>query len=221
MAEFIAFVTSGIVPQLLLIYLLVFWIALVFWTSLDIFKRSGNWFLRFGSVLLVGMGFVFGFALYVIVRPQTTMEEEKAREFEEKLLENQSRSFLCPKCASLVREDFLFCADCGTQVKRECESCKRFLEIVWLQCPYCGVPTGVVTLPAIKEVPALPTKSNPVVSLLKKIFSSPKEPVEVKRGRGRPRKYPVPTGEIVKRPRGRPRKYNVAYASTASKRSSK
>lgn len=129
------------------------------------------------------------------------------RTLEEKILENQSKSFICPNCNDLVREDFIFCASCGLQVKRECLECKRLLEVIWTQCPYCGTNVGPAVLPIIKEVPVLTARSGRnFFGVIKKIFTPSSKAIEVKRGRGRPRKYPVPTGPVVKRGRGRPRK---------------
>lgn len=191
---------------ILLGYIFVLWLALTIWSAMDVFARSKNWFVRIGTVLLVGLGFFFGFVLYLIIRPQSTLEDHKIHELEEKVLESQSRSFICPRCNEVLRDDFLFCSNCGLVVRKECPSCKRPLEIVWQQCPFCGVSVGTPVLPEAQTPKLLSTKPNgSFIGIFKKIFSAPKEPVEIKRGRGRPRK-PEPENPVVKRHRGRPRK---------------
>ncbi len=207
MVEVITFLTNTLVLAVLLGYIVVLWLAITIWCGMDIFSRTDNWFARIGSILLVGLGFLFGFVLYLIIRPQATKEDHKIHELEERILESQSKSFVCPRCDEIVREDFLFCSNCGLVVKKECPSCKRPLEIVWQQCPFCGVGVGTPVLAAAAEAPKL-VASKPnggFGSVFKKIFFAPVEPVEVKRGRGRPRK-PAPTTPVVKRGRGRPRK---------------
>jgi len=209
MAEIVAFLTDSTVITILIGYIAVLWFSITIWTGMDIFARTKNWFARLGALILVGFGFLFGFVLYLIIRPQTSLEELKVRELEEKILENQSKSFVCPNCLELVRDEFLFCPSCGIKIKKECPSCKRILEIVWAQCPYCGVAAGAPSLPEIKVSRELPAQTKRgLFGTLGKIFSSPKEPVEiieVKRKRGRPRK-PQPETPVVKRGRGRPRK---------------
>ncbi len=208
MADVIAFLSNSLVTIVLIGYVIVMWLALTVWTAMDIFARTKNWIARFGGVVLVGLGFVFGFVLYLIIRPQTTVEEQKVRLLEEKILENQTRAFVCPSCFELVREDFLFCPSCGSNIRKECPSCHRALEIIWNQCPFCGVPVGTPVLPTVREALQLeePKQRRSLFGLFRKVFSAPAtEPVEIKRKRGRPRKAPSVVA-VVKRGRGRPRK---------------
>lgn len=208
MADVIAFLSNTLVTAVLIAYIVILWISLTVWTAMDIFSRSKNWLVRIGGILLVGLGFFFGFVLYLMIRPQTTIDDTKVRELEERILENQSRANLCPRCGEFLREDFLFCASCGLTLKKDCPKCSSKLELSWTQCPYCGIAVGVAALPQIKEAAALPArKKSSLFSPLAKLFAAPKAavPTEVKRGRGRPRK-PVLENPLPKRPRGRPRK---------------
>ena len=208
MAEVIAFLSNSLVTIVLVGYVVIMWLALTVWAGMDIFSRTNSWIVRLGTILLVGLGFIFGFVLYLIIRPQSTVEEKKMRLLEEKILETQSRAFVCPSCLELVREDFLFCPNCGLNIRKECPSCHRALEIVWTQCPFCGVPVGTPTLPPVKEALQLAAEKpkGSFFGVFKKVFTAPPmEPSEVKRKRGRPRKA-VSVVATVKRGRGRPRK---------------
>jgi hypothetical protein len=214
MAELIALVTNQVVLIVLISYLFLLWVALIFWTLMDITRRTENPFARLGSVFLVGMGFVFGFVLYLILRPATTSEELKIHNIEEKLMENQARSFICPSCSDLVREEFLFCANCGCQVKKECFACKRVLEIVWNQCPYCGAPASPRILPSIKEVNNQKPQGS-FFTFFRRLFIPERAlPAEIKRGPGRPRKIEASKDVLVKRGRGRPRKNEPKLETT-------
>lgn len=208
MAEIINFFANQTVTLILFGYIAVLWVALIFWTALDVFSRSQNWLVRISCIVLSIFGFVFGFALYLIIRPQHTLGESKMHELEERLLEKQAQSFVCPKCQEVVREDFLFCTNCGYQVKKTCLNCTRAVEIVWQACPYCGASIAP-SLPAaaVKELPA-PKKTNGLLTGLFNLFSAKTVEGEVRRGRGRPRKNP-PEIKVAKRPRGRPRKNDV------------
>jgi RNA polymerase subunit RPABC4/transcription elongation factor Spt4 len=48
----------------------------------------------------------------------------------------------CPKCNRLVPRAFSFCPNCGTELMRVCKACHRKLEPGWVNCAYCGTPTG-------------------------------------------------------------------------------
>jgi len=209
MTELIVLLSNSLVSAVLLGYLVVFWLALVVWTGFDIASRTKNFFVRLVCIVLVGIGSIFGFLLYLVIRPQSTLEDNENKKIEEKILENQSKVFPCPKCNEYLRDDFLFCTNCGINVKRECPSCQRILFLSWSQCPFCGMFVGQAILPRAREATNGSSKQQKisVFSLVKNFLSAPKEPTEIKRGRGRPRKYPLPTLPIVKRPRGRPRKY--------------
>lgn len=207
MAEIITFLTNSLVIAVLLGYIVVLWAALTIWAAMDIFVRSRNWFVRIGSVLLVGLGFFFGFILYLIIRPQNTLDDQKIHELEERMMVSQTHTYVCPACSEIVRDDFLFCSNCGLVVRKECPSCKLALEIIWQQCPFCGINVGGSVIGSGTDLPKL-VSSNPSGSFLrvfKNLLFAPKEPVEIKRGRGRPRK-PLPETPVVKRRRGRPRK---------------
>lgn len=208
MAEIIGFLSNTFVSIVLLGYVVIVWIALVVWTSIDVFNRTNSWWYRILAILLVGIGTLFGFILYLLVRPPTTKEDRHLHELEEKLLETQARSFLCPSCRDLVREDFLFCPTCGLALKRECSSCQKALDIVWTQCPYCGFKVGPAILPEV-AVSAQDTNGS-LLHRFTKLFLRAAQPSELKRGRGRPRKNPVPELPVVKRPRGRPKKDAVS-----------
>lgn len=207
MADVVSFLSNSLVSVVLFGYVIVVWLALVIWTAIDVFNRTNNWLYRILAIILVGIGTLFGFILYLIVRPPTTKDDRRFYELEEKLLETQARSFLCPQCKDIVREDFIFCPSCGFALKRECPSCQKPLEIAWTQCPYCGFKTSPAQLPMVAE--AIIPGGKSLLQKFTSLFSRSKNPVELKRGRGRPRKTPVPELPVIKRPRGRPKKNAV------------
>jgi hypothetical protein len=48
----------------------------------------------------------------------------------------------CPKCGFMARSAFTFCPSCGGELMRTCKACHRKLEPGWVNCAYCGTPTG-------------------------------------------------------------------------------
>jgi hypothetical protein len=44
----------------------------------------------------------------------------------------------CHKCGARARSNFVFCAQCGTELAPACPNCKRSVEPGWQLCAYCG-----------------------------------------------------------------------------------
>jgi hypothetical protein len=44
----------------------------------------------------------------------------------------------CPYCGGEVEPDMLLCPHCWQEIKQICENCKRFINIKWKKCVYCG-----------------------------------------------------------------------------------
>lgn len=44
----------------------------------------------------------------------------------------------CPFCGGVVEPDMLICPHCWQEIQRVCENCKRFINIKWKKCVYCG-----------------------------------------------------------------------------------
>jgi integrase/RNA polymerase subunit RPABC4/transcription elongation factor Spt4 len=44
----------------------------------------------------------------------------------------------CPFCGGVVEPDMLFCPHCWQEIQSVCENCKRFINVKWKKCVYCG-----------------------------------------------------------------------------------
>jgi len=77
--------------------------------------------------------------VYLILRPQQTLEEEYQRTLEEEaLLTAIEEQAACPGCERRIKEDWQICPSCQTRLKKACHSCHRLMELSWNICPYCG-----------------------------------------------------------------------------------
>ena len=75
------------------------WIALVIWTYRDIRSRSRDTLVQILSASLVAILNIPGVLVYLILRPQRTLEEDYQRTFdEEALLHDLEDLPLCPGC---------------------------------------------------------------------------------------------------------------------------
>ena len=136
------------------------WIALVIWTYRDIRSRARDPLVQILSALLVAVLNLPGVLVYLILRPQRTLEEEYQRTLEEEaLLQALEDLPLCPGCERRVKDDWQVCPNCHTKLKKSCNECGQLMELPWNLCPYCGTPapgmrrdTAVSMEEALKEL---------------------------------------------------------------------
>ena len=125
---------------ILAIYVAALWLTLIFWSFRDIRQRTRDPIVQFVSVLLVGIFFLPGHWLYLILRPRYTLTELYERSLEEEaLLQELEDQKACPTCKRRVQDDFLVCPSCRTQIKEPCRSCAKPLSYAWVACPFCGL----------------------------------------------------------------------------------
>ena len=208
-ADFINFLSQAGTITIILGYVFTLWVVLTLWTWFDIGSRTTNVFYRIGSVVLVALGFLLGFVIYLIMRPSQTRNELQMRLLEEKVFESQSRSSFCYNCSEVVEPEFLYCANCGTHLRKNCEGCDREISYIWNICPYCAHRQKEKIKEVIEdfETPATAGSVRPNIRILAFIKDLRLPKISLARGgrkRGRPRKEKVEVAP--KRPRGRPRK---------------
>jgi RNA polymerase subunit RPABC4/transcription elongation factor Spt4 len=122
-------------------FLAALWIALVIWTYRDIRSRARDPLVQILSALLVAVLNLPGVLVYLILRPQRTLEEEYQRTLEEEaLLQALEDLALCPGCERRVKDDWQVCPNCHTKLKKTCNECGKLMELPWNLCPYCGTP---------------------------------------------------------------------------------
>lgn len=117
------------------------WLSLVIWTYRDMKNRGKDPLIRFLAVLVVAVLFLPGILIYLILRPQRTLEEEYQQTLEEEaLLRAIEETPLCPGCGRRTKEDWLVCPHCHTKQKKPCHHCGYLMELAWNLCPHCGTP---------------------------------------------------------------------------------
>lgn len=122
-------------------FLSALWLSLIIWTYRDIRRRARDPLARILAVLVVAVLFLPGILVYLILRPQRTLEEEFQSTLEEEaLLQSIEDNAVCPGCGRRIREDWVACPSCHTRLKKPCHQCGRLMELPWNLCPYCGTP---------------------------------------------------------------------------------
>jgi len=142
--------------NLLLLFLVVLWLALVFWTYMDAHRRIADPMLVACATAASLFPFI-GTIVYMIVRPPEYLEDVRERELEIRAMEERLslRDLHCPVCRADVDSTFLICPVCTTRLKQSCTNCQQPLEALWQVCPYCETPvesTGI-DLPALEARP--------------------------------------------------------------------
>jgi RNA polymerase subunit RPABC4/transcription elongation factor Spt4 len=122
-------------------FLAALWLSLIIWTYRDIRARAKDPLARILAVLVVGVLFLPGIVIYLILRPSQSLEEEYQYMLEEEaLLQSIEERPSCPGCARHVEEDWMLCPNCHTKLKKTCRNCHRLMMLPWSLCPYCGTP---------------------------------------------------------------------------------
>src|SRR3954464_3028106 len=126
--------------KLLGVFLVVVWLALVYWTLADARRRIADP-LIVGCAAFASLIFPFvGTLVYMIVRPPEYLDDVRERELEMQAAEGrlqESGYLVCPHCEQHVEKDFLRCPNCMRKLKDPCGNCGRPLDPQWAICPYC------------------------------------------------------------------------------------
>jgi RNA polymerase subunit RPABC4/transcription elongation factor Spt4 len=122
-------------------FLAALWLALIVWTYRDIRARARDPLAHVLAVLVVAVLNLPGVLVYLILRPQHTLEEEYQRTLEEEsMLQSLEELPVCPGCERRIKDDWQVCPNCHTKLKKACHECGRLMELPWNLCPYCGTP---------------------------------------------------------------------------------
>ncbi len=130
--------------NLLILFLVIIWLSLVYWTYADARRRIADPLLV-GCATAAALFPYVGTIVYAIVRPPEYLEDVRERDLEMQAAEArlaQSGYHLCPYCDTPVEKDFLRCPNCLRKLKDPCRVCGRPLEAGWKICPFCESEVG-------------------------------------------------------------------------------
>ena len=145
--------------NLIVLFLVVVWIALVVWTFLDARRRLEDPVLVASATAASLFPFV-GSIVYSILRPPEFTEDRRERELEIRAAELRVRQLeesACPNCGFPIERSYLRCPSCRARVKDPCDSCGKPIDPRWSICPYCespvrrAAPAEAATRPATRS----------------------------------------------------------------------
>ncbi|MGA2928324.1 MAG: zinc ribbon domain-containing protein [Solirubrobacteraceae bacterium] len=139
----------NLAAELLLLFLVIVWLALVYWTWADARRRIADPMLV-GCAAVTSLFPYVGTIVYMIIRPPEYLDDVRERELEMQAAEARLAELgyhLCPHCDHEVEKDYLRCPHCMRKLKDPCHACGRPLDPRWKICPYCEAEIGAVVSP--------------------------------------------------------------------------
>jgi hypothetical protein len=149
---------AGVLVAALGAFIFAFWVAMGIWAFNDIRSRSRDWLAIILAVLLVMVFPIVGLILYMLIRPKSTLADAYDRALEEEaLLRELEETHACAACGVPVKETWIFCPNCHTQLQHTCPACSNLVRNEWAICVYCGTAQRpAVATRAAQELGAAP-----------------------------------------------------------------
>jgi hypothetical protein len=141
--------------NLLILFLVVLWLALVAWTYFDARRRIADPVL-IACATAASLFPYLGTIVYSILRPPEFLADKRERELEVRATELRVRQLeeaSCPNCEHPVERTFLRCPNCRARIKDPCESCGKPIDPRWSICPYCETPQRRAAPPERRPAP--------------------------------------------------------------------
>jgi double zinc ribbon protein len=130
---------ANLVVNLLVLFLVVLWLALIVWTYFDARRRLDDQMLVACSMACSLFPFL-GTVVYTVLRPPEYREDAHERELEIQAAELRVRHLQeqsCPHCEYPIEKSYLRCPSCQRRLRHPCPSCGKPLDPRWRLCPYC------------------------------------------------------------------------------------
>jgi hypothetical protein len=129
----------NLVIDLLILFVVVLYLSLIYWTYADARRRIEDPML-IGCATVASLFPFVGTMVYMVLRPPEYLYDVRERELETQAAEarlHELQDGLCPHCDHRIERDFVRCPNCLRKLKERCASCSRPLERSWAICPYC------------------------------------------------------------------------------------
>jgi hypothetical protein len=125
--------------NLLILFLVVVYLALIAYTYLDARRRLEDPVLV-GCATVASLFPFVGVIVYSILRPPEFLEDREERELELRAAELRLRQLIeqsCPHCEYPIERNYLRCPNCERRLRNPCRKCRKPLDPRWGTCPYC------------------------------------------------------------------------------------
>ncbi len=121
----------GIIAVIIIIAL---YVVTIIWVVRDA-PRRGVSPVKWGVISLIPF---FGALVYSALRPSMLLADKEEQELEYLLRQRELMRYgECGRCSYPVRDDYIVCPHCGSQLKNVCQTCGKPLDPHWSVCPWC------------------------------------------------------------------------------------
>ena len=130
--------------KVIILFLVVIWAALIFWTYADARRRMDDPMLIACATAASLFPYV-GTIVYTIVRPPEFLDDVRLRELEMHAVENRLHSSgyeLCPHCDYEVERGLRALPELPAPAQGAVRQLPKPLDPVWKICPYCEAEVG-------------------------------------------------------------------------------
>jgi hypothetical protein len=131
--------TANLIVGLVILFLVVVYLALIWWTYLDARRRIEDPVL-IACATCASLFPYLGTVIYTILRPPEFLEDREERELELRAAELELRQRIensCPHCEYPIERAYLRCPNCERRLRNPCRKCSKPLDPRWGICPYC------------------------------------------------------------------------------------
>jgi hypothetical protein len=141
--DFVGNIDFNIFGTALVVLLGLFWIVLIGWVWIDSGERTSNTSYRVIYLLLVVILNIPGLIIYFIIRPSETIEQIYWADLERRYLKYETAELGdCSKCGSQLLPGYIYCTNCGNEIKKKCPTCGVMIAKNVKFCAYCGTQVG-------------------------------------------------------------------------------
>jgi len=141
--DFVGNIDFNIFGTALFVLLGLFWIVLIGWVWIDSGERTSNTSYRVIYLLLVIILNIPGLIIYFIIRPSETIEQIYWADLERRYLKYETAELGdCSKCGSQLLPGYIYCTNCGNEIKKKCPTCGVMIGKNVKFCAYCGTQVG-------------------------------------------------------------------------------
>ena len=131
-------VNYNLVGTIFMLIAIIFWVVVTSWIWIDSDERTTNKWVRI-FYIIIGMIPVFGWIIYLIVRPSETIDEIYWGDLERRYLKYEAKDLGdCPQCGTQLYPGYIFCPNCHKRIKVKCPKCGVYVDLDSKYCVHCG-----------------------------------------------------------------------------------
>ncbi len=138
--EFVGGINFNIFSFIIGLLFILFSLVIIGWVWIDSSERTSRKGLRLVYMLLVIFLNIPGLIIYLIIRPSETIEEIYWGDLERRYLKFETSELGdCPKCGHQLYPGYVFCTNCGFEIKKRCPKCNVLINKDHKFCEFCGL----------------------------------------------------------------------------------